>query len=119
MREHKTIQFYLDVVAEQIRWKRARPVVTEELKRHMEDQRDAFIENGLENAEELAVEEMGDPVTVGTELDHIHRPKPQWGMIALTVIFALTGAFLRIFLTAGWQEMHMAANPILKARLSR
>ena len=60
MQEHKTIQSFLDVVAEQIRWKRARPVVTAELERHLEDQRDAFAEEGLENAEELAVEEMGD-----------------------------------------------------------
>ena len=73
MQEHKTIQSFLDVVAEQIRWKRARPVVTAELERHLEDQRDAFAEEGLENAEELAVEEMGDPVSVGTELDRARR----------------------------------------------
>ena len=112
MQEHKTIRSFLDVVAEQIRWKRARPVVTAELERHLEDQRDAFEEEGLENAEELAVREMGDPVAVGTELDRVHRPKPQWGMIALTVIFALAGVLLRIFLTAGWKEEYMAVNPI-------
>ena len=42
MQEHKTIQSFLDVVAEQIRWKRARPVVAAELERHLEDQRDAL-----------------------------------------------------------------------------
>ncbi len=112
MQEHKTIQSFLDVVAEQIRWKRARPVVTAELERHLEDQRDAFAEEGLENAEELAVEEMGDPVTVGTELDRVHRPKPQWGIIALTIALALVGVLLRIFLTAGWKEEYMAVNPV-------
>mgnify|MGYP006932858539 CR=1 FL=1 len=39
MQEHKTIQSYLDAVAEQIRWKRARSIVTAELERHLEDQR--------------------------------------------------------------------------------
>lgn len=112
MQEHKTIQSFLDVVAEQIRWKRARPVVTAELERHLEDQRDAFAEEGLENAEELAVEEMGDPVSVGTELDRVHRPKPQWGIIALTIALALVGVLLRIFLTAGWKEEYMAVNPV-------
>ena len=112
MQEHKTIQSFLDVVAEQIRWKRARPVVTAELERHLEDQRNAFAEEGLENAEELAVKEMGDPVTVGTELDRVHRPKPQWRLITLTVMFALAGALLRIFLTAGWKETHMVENPV-------
>ena len=112
MQEHKTIQSFLDVVGEQIRWKRARPIVTAELERHLEDQRDAFAEEGLENAEELAVEEMGDPVSVGTELDRVHRPKPQWGIIALTITLALAGVLLRIFLTAGWEETHVAENPI-------
>lgn len=112
MQEHKTIQSFLDVVAEQIRWKRARSVVTAELERHLEDQRDAFAEEGLENAEELAVEEMGDPVSVGTELDRVHRPKPQWGIIALTITLALVGVLLRIFLTAGWKEEYMAVNPV-------
>ena len=109
MQEHKTIQSYLDAVAEQIRWKRARSIVTAELERHLEDQRDAFVSDGLENAEELAVEEMGDPVTVGTDLDRIHRPKPQWGMIALTIILAFAGVMLRIFLTAEMAEVVLAA----------
>ena len=89
MPEHKTIHSYLDTVSEQIRWQRAKSVVTAELERHLEDQRDAFAEEGYTNPEEMAVEEMGDPVTVGTELDRIHRPKPQWGLITITVLFAL------------------------------
>ena len=112
MQEHKTIQSFLEVVAEQIRWKRARPIVTAELEHHLEDQRDAFAEAGIENAEALAVEEMGDPVAVGTELDHIHRPRPQWGMVALTVMFALAGTLLRILLTAEWDEMCLAESPL-------
>ena len=100
MPEHKTIHSYLDTVSEQIRWQRAKSVVTAELERHLEDQRDAFAEEGYTNPEEMAVEEMGDPVTVGTELDRIHRPKPQWGLITITVLFALAGAILRIWLTS-------------------
>ena len=112
VQEHKTIQSFLEVVAEQIRWKRARPVVTAELEHHLEDQRDAFAEDGFENAEALAVEEMGDPVTVGTELDRIHRPRPQWGMITLTVVLALAGTLLRILLTAEWKEVYLAESPL-------
>lgn len=86
MSECNTIQAYLDAVAEQIRWKRAKPVVLSELEQHLEDQRDTFAFEGCANAEQLAVEEMGDPVSVGAELDRIHRPKPQWGLLALTVL---------------------------------
>ena len=100
--ECNTIQAYLDAVAEQIRWKRAKPVVLAELEQHLEDQRDTFASEGCANAEQLAVEEMGDPVSVGTELDRIHRPKPQWGLLTLTVLLALAGAVLRVVLTADW-----------------
>ncbi len=93
----ETIQAYLDTVAEQIRWKRARPMLVGELERHLEDQRNDFIKEGKTEteAERLAVEDMGDPVTVGTELDAVHRPKPQWGLLALTLALALAGAVLR------------------------
>ena len=111
MQEHKTIQEYLETAAAQIRWKRARSVVMPELRRHLEDQRDAFAAEGHEDAEGLAVEEMGDPVTVGTELDSIHRPRPQWGLLALTMLLALCGALLQIWLTASWSYCYKDADP--------
>ena len=46
----ETIQAYLKAVEEQIRWRRARPVVSLELRRHLEDQRDAFAAEGREDA---------------------------------------------------------------------
>ena len=99
MPERKTIQDYLQTVGEQIRWKRARPVVLWELERHLEDQRDAFAAEGREDPEALAVAEMGDPVSVGAELDLLHRPRPQWGLLLFTVLFAVAGAGLRLWLT--------------------
>lgn len=109
--ECNTIQAYLDAVAEQIRWKRAKPVVLAELEQHLEDQRDTFASEGCANAEQLAVEEMGDPVSVGAELDRIHRPKPQWGLLTLTVLLALAGAVLRVVLTADWSAYFMDIDP--------
>ena len=108
---------YLDTVQEQIRWKRARPVVARELEQHLTDQRDAFLEEGNtpETAERLAVEEMGDPVTVGTELDRIHRPKPQWGLLAATLILALLGGILRVWLTASGADMYENISPFRTA----
>ena len=81
----ETIRDYLDTAAAQIRWKRARTVVVRELETHLEDQRNEFQAEGHspEEAERLAVEEMGDPVAVGTDLDRLHRPKSQWKMLCL------------------------------------
>ena len=95
------IRGYLDTVSDQIRWKRARAVVVRELETHLEDQRDEFLTEGHPpaEAERLAVEEMGDPAAVGTDLDRLHQPRPQWGMLALTLALLLVGGWLRYSLT--------------------
>lgn len=111
MEKPDTIRGYLDAVAEQIRWRRARPVVTWELERHLEDQRDAFAAEGHEDAEAMAVAEMGDPVSVGAELDRMHRPKPQWGLLALAILLALAGTALRVWLTADWDAYYLDISP--------
>ncbi len=110
----ETMWEYLDTVQEQIRWKRARPVVVRELEQHLMDQRDAFLEEGNapEAAERLAVEEMGDPVSVGTELDRVHRPKPQWGLLVATMTLALLGGILRVWLTASGAEIYENISPV-------
>lgn len=79
MWQGKTIDGYLEAVAEQIKWRRARPVVTQELRQHLEDQRDAFAAEGQENPEQLAVEEMGDPVALGPSWMDSTAPDPSGG----------------------------------------
>ena len=88
-------------------------MLSRELEQHLTDQRDAFLEEGAdpETAERLAVEEMGDPVRVGTELDRVHRPKPQWGLLAATLALALLGGFLRVWLTASGAEYYENIDP--------
>ena len=114
MERPETIQEYLTAVEEQIRWKRAKPVVSLELQRHLEDQRDVFLEEAHEpeEAERLAVEEMGDPVSVGMELNNLHRPKPQWSLLGLTLLLAVARSALRVWLTAGWTEYYMDIDPV-------
>lgn len=108
--EHDAIHTYLETVAGQIRWKRARNIVIPELAQHLEDQHAAFAAEGHENAAQLAVEEMGDPVPVGMELDRLHRPQPQWSLIVLTIFFTMLGTCLRIWLTREY------VHPILLQR---
>ena len=98
----ETIRDYLDTVTAQIRWKRARAVAVRELGTHLEDQRNEFQAEGHspEEAERLAVEEMGDPVAVGTDLDRLHRPKSQWKMLCL--LAAALGLWLVLRLAERW-----------------
>ena len=98
----ETIRDYLDTVTAQIRWKRARAAAARELETHLEDQRNEFLAEGRspEEAERLAVEEMGDPVAVGTDLDRLHRPKSQWKMLCLLAV--ALGVWLALRLVERW-----------------
>lgn len=87
---------YIQTVTEQIRCKRALPLVTKELEDHIEDQKCGYMAEGMNTseAEEAAVLEMGDPVEVGIEMDRIHRPKMAWKMIGLIAVLNLAGILL-------------------------
>ncbi|MDD5945947.1 MAG: permease prefix domain 1-containing protein [Clostridia bacterium] len=88
---------YVDSVCGRIRWKKAADNVAKELENHIADQKNLYIEYGLDEdtAERKAVEQMGDPLTVGDELDKIHRPEPQIKMAVLAALIFLSGVAIR------------------------
>lgn len=96
------ISAFVEAVGAEIRWKKARPLLTEEIRTHLLDQRDACMAQGMaeDEAQAEAVRQMGDPVALGADLDRVHRPRPQWGLLALALVLAAAGAFLRFSLTA-------------------
>ncbi len=89
---------YTNTVCSQIRWKKAREAVSEEIHSHLMDQREAYIQEGTteDTATEQAIADMGDPVAVGTQLDRVHRPKPQWGMLGLILVMVVVGILLQV-----------------------
>ncbi len=93
---------YIKVVEEQIRCKRAVPCIEEEMKSHLEDQREALMRDGMEEkmACKEAVRQMGDPVEVGIMLDRIHRPKMEKSLLAIVMILSIAGVLLQ-FLSKG------------------
>lgn len=96
---HKyNIDEYLDTLSEQIRCKKARPLVVEEIKNHIEDQAAAFERDGAarEDALAKAVAEMGDPIQTGVELDKVHKPKMQWSIILMVVLLCLLGMIMQL-----------------------
>ena len=90
----------MEILAEQIRYKKALPMIEKELEDHMEDQKKDFLASGMteKEAEAAAVMEMGDPVAVGVDMDRIHRPKMAWGLILLTGALYLAGMIFRYLL---------------------
>ncbi len=88
---------YLKSLTEQIRNKHARTLVAEEITAHIEDQKEAFLLDGKsdEEAEALAVKEMGNPVDAGLQLDKIHRPKTDVWMLGAMLILTLIGIIMQ------------------------
>lgn len=89
-----TREEYLVTIEEKIRCKKAMPLIRTELEAHIDDQKEAYIQGGIDEdeAERLAVREMGDPVKTGEKLDYVHRPKNDWilpGMAFVLVIFGI------------------------------
>lgn len=94
-------QEYLETLTEQLRCKKARPMVEEEIRSHIEDQKCAYMADGMEEmrAEEEAVRQMGDPVEAGIELDRIHKPQMAWDMIFLAVFLGGIGLLIQYLLS--------------------
>lgn len=82
---------YLIILKNQIRDKYAKDYVAQEIMWHIEDQADAYQSSGMDRDEALAksVEEMGDPVSVGTSLDRIHRPHMEWRFIIYVLFISI------------------------------
>lgn len=91
---------YLTAVGAQIRWQRAREPLLRELSDHITDQAADYQADGLEETAALdrAVAEMGDPETVGRDLDRLHRPKNRWGLALAVLLLALAGLFLQFMI---------------------
>lgn len=91
-----TEEVFIQNVTEQIRCVKAREGIEKELSDHIADQTAAYEEAGEthEEAVRKAVQEMGDPVEVGVELDRIHRPQIDFKMMGMALIFSILGYFI-------------------------
>ena len=84
---------YIQIVTDQIRCKKVRSFIADELAQHIDDQLESYLADGMspEEAEMAAVREMGDPIKVGTDLDRIHRPKLDRKLVMFIALLTLAG----------------------------
>ena len=87
---------YLRKVLDQIRCKKARPYIEQELRDHLEDQVCENISQGMdqEKAIDEAVKDMGDPVETGIMLDKVHKPQVAWKLVALVGLISVIGLLI-------------------------
>lgn len=79
---------FLNNVSKEIKYKPANKPITEELESHIEEAKKDYLCKGYSanEAEEMAVEQMGNAKKIGKELNKIHRPKLDWVLIGLIII---------------------------------
>ncbi|RAV22136.1 FtsW/RodA/SpoVE family cell cycle protein [Paenibacillus contaminans] len=94
---------YAEAVCGCVRNKRVHDDIREELLSHLEEAVAFKMEEGLseEEAARQAVAEMGDPLSVGKQLNRTHKIKIEWSVIALTGFFIGLGLLVMQSIAAG------------------
>lgn len=103
---------YLKILLEQIRCKKARPYIRQELQDHMEDQIEENIQAGMdhERAEKEAVKDMGDPVETGISLDRIHKPQIAWKLLFIISMISVVGILAQIMIARHAKGEYISAS---------
>lgn len=108
------MEAYLEKLLSQIRCKKARPYILDEIRTHIESQIEDNLSCGMEyeEAERSAVADMGDPVEVGIALDKIHRPIIAWKLLVIVGVSSLLGMIVQqsIF----YKTIHSDLEPYLQ-----
>ena len=92
------IKNFLDKVCGEIKYKPVRKGISEELKSHIQEIKEEYINKGISKseAEEKAVSQMGIPEEIGRKLNKIHKPKLDWKLFLLMIILMGFGVFVAI-----------------------
>lgn len=92
-----TYEEYITVLENQIVNKKAKDLIRQEFENHIEEQKECYELEGMEEkaALEEAIRQMGDPVTTGQALNQIHRPKFPLRLFSLAIILTIFGIFMQ------------------------
>ena len=108
------IDKFLEITLSYIKYPFAKKDIKMELEEHILDKIDYYIETGYEReeAENQAIEDMGDPEEIGELLNKEHKPIIGW-MIRITSVAIGLLIFLNVIFT-GWVVLALAfdSNPI-------
>ena len=84
---------FLGKVTSKVKSRESHTMIKKELSNHLQELSQSYKKRGFskEDAEEKAIQEMGNPFTIGEKLNALHKPKMDWVLIALFVLFAGIG----------------------------
>lgn len=89
----KELQHFLEDVDEQIQYQPMHAAVNEELKGHVEDKAEAYMEYGLEEDEayKRALRDMGDASAIGIQMNEAHHLRTAKPLLILMLAFTAAG----------------------------
>ena len=115
---------FLDNVCSNIKYQPASNQIEEELRTHIDEVKEEKIEEGYfaKEAEELAVNQMGNAKEIGKKLNKIHRPKLDWiTLILVIVLIFLSGSYMKFipsnFFSACYEKNVLELNEIITAKI--
>jgi len=93
VRDNAKIQEYINNVCSQIKFRAVHKEIRLELEAHLEELIEEYIDSGFSENEGIskAIAQMGNADAVGQQLNVIHRPKPDWNLVALSLILINVG----------------------------
>ena len=99
---------FLNTVCNEIKYKPANKPIAEELEGHINDIKDEYLCKGCseKDAEEAAVEIMGDAKKIGKRLNKIHRPKLDWVILVLIGILIAFNIILNLKTFMEWENFY-------------
>ncbi len=105
---------FLEQVQSQIKSKEAKAFVSAELHHHLNEVKNYWLQKGIsdDQAEEKAVHQMGNPVSIGRNLNRIHRPKIDWATLSLFAAALLLG-FLPLLSQDGMVDNHFSTYKVV------
>lgn len=115
---------FLDNVCSNIKYQPVSNQIKEELRTHIDEVKEEKIEEGYsaKEAEELAVNQMGNAKEIGKKLNKIHRPKLDWiTLILVIVLIFLSGSYMKFipsnFFSAFYEKNVLELNEIITAKI--
>jgi cell division protein FtsW (lipid II flippase) len=89
IRENDRVRHYLHQVCEQIKAVEVHPDIRAELRTHLEEVTEKKVASDMpfDQAIDVALFELGDPIRLGGGLHKSHKPKMEWSLLFLMVFF--------------------------------
>ncbi|MED1785549.1 FtsW/RodA/SpoVE family cell cycle protein [Brevibacillus fortis] len=108
MNGNNRIADYIKEVCDQIKNKEVHPAITLELENHFAEKIEDYREAGYgeDEATRIAIAEMGDPVDVGRHLHQAHKPRMEWGILAIVGILLGVGLLVLYSLQIAQNEQN-------------